>query len=130
MTCGSPCTTTCPATRVHQTVENRTGSAGSRWNRSGPVHEPVRPGTRTSPVHEPVRFPLTNRAYIFLTPANRSVSPVYRPVFLNRGNRSDGGLGNPARDPTRVFLVGDSACGNICHHFAGGGGKGGRRRRH
>jgi hypothetical protein len=36
----------------------------------------VRPGTRT------VRFPLTNRAYIFLTPANRPVSPDYRPVFL------------------------------------------------
>jgi hypothetical protein len=64
----------CVCTRVNQTVGNRTGSAGSRWNRSGPVHEPV-------------RFPLTNRDCIFLPTANQPVLPVYRPVFLNRGNR-------------------------------------------
>jgi hypothetical protein len=38
--------------RVLRTVGNWTGSAGSRWNWSGPVHEPV-------------RFPIPNRAYIF-----------------------------------------------------------------
>jgi hypothetical protein len=27
--------------RVRKTGGNRAGSAGSRWNRSGPVHEPV-----------------------------------------------------------------------------------------
>jgi hypothetical protein len=75
--------------RVDETVGNRTGSAGSRWNRSGPVHEPV-------------RFPLINRAYIFLTPANRPVSPVYRPVFLNRGNRSGSGFGNPGCANIRI----------------------------
>jgi hypothetical protein len=38
-----------PRARVPRTVGNRTGSAGSRWNRADPVHEPV-------------RFPPTNSA--------------------------------------------------------------------
>jgi hypothetical protein len=41
-----------PASRVPRTVGNRTSWAGSRWNRSGPVHEPV-------------QFPVPNRAYNF-----------------------------------------------------------------
>jgi hypothetical protein len=41
--------------RVPRTVGNRTGSAGSRWNRSDLVHELV-------------RFPIPNRAYIFFIP--------------------------------------------------------------
>jgi hypothetical protein len=60
--------------RVPRSVGNRTGLAGSRWNRSGPVHEPV-------------RFPVPNRAYNFLSPPNRPFSPVYRSVFLVRGNQ-------------------------------------------
>jgi hypothetical protein len=68
--------------RVNQTVRNRTGSTGSRWNRSGPVHEPV-------------RLPLTNRACIFLTITNRPVSPVYRPVFFEPWKPAGGGLVNP-----------------------------------
>jgi hypothetical protein len=70
--------------KVNQTVGNRTSSAGSRWNRSGPVHEPV-------------RFPLTNCAYIFLTTSNRPVSPVYRPVFFEPRKPTGGGLVNLAR---------------------------------
>jgi hypothetical protein len=46
--------------RVRKTGGNRSGSTGSRWNRSGPVHEPV-------------RFPPKNRAYKFAIPVNRSV---------------------------------------------------------
>jgi hypothetical protein len=30
-----------PMTRVSKTGGNRAGLTGSRWNRSGPVHEPV-----------------------------------------------------------------------------------------
>jgi hypothetical protein len=33
-------------------------------------------------VHEPVRFPVPNCVYNFLSPPNRPVSPVYRPVFF------------------------------------------------
>jgi hypothetical protein len=47
-------------TRVRKTGGNRSGSTGSRWNRSGPVHEPV-------------RFPPQNRAYEFTSAVNRPV---------------------------------------------------------
>jgi hypothetical protein len=46
-------------------------------------------------VHEPVRFPVSNRAYNFLSSPNR-------PVFLVRGNRCGGGLGNPGWHTERV----------------------------
>jgi hypothetical protein len=46
--------------RVRKTGGNRSGSTGSRWNRSGPVHEPV-------------RFPPQNRAYKFTRAVNRPV---------------------------------------------------------
>jgi hypothetical protein len=51
-----------------QGSQNRSGSTGSRWNRSGPVHEPV-------------RFPPQNCVYKFVRTVNRS-------VFLIRGNCS------------------------------------------
>jgi hypothetical protein len=44
--------------RVRKTGGNRSGSTGSRWNRSGPVHEPV-------------RFPPLNRAYNFYLLVNQ-----------------------------------------------------------
>jgi hypothetical protein len=46
--------------RVRKTGGNRSGSTGSRWNRSGSVHEPV-------------RFPPQNRAYEFTSAVNRPV---------------------------------------------------------
>jgi hypothetical protein len=49
-----------PVVRVRKTGGNRSGSTGSRWNRSGPVHEPV-------------RFPPLNRAYNFYLSVNRPV---------------------------------------------------------
>jgi hypothetical protein len=65
-------------TRVRKTGGNRFSSTDSRWNRSGPVHEPV-------------RFPPQNRAYKF-------ASTVNRPGFSFHGNRSSSGLFNPGRD--------------------------------
>jgi hypothetical protein len=64
---------------VPQTVGNR---AGSRWNWSGLVHEPV-------------RFPPPKLYLKFSNLSERSVSPVYQPVFLVRENRPSHGLGNP-----------------------------------
>jgi hypothetical protein len=73
-------------TRVRKTGGNRSGSTGSRWNRSGPVHEPV-------------RFPPKNRAYKFAIPVNRSVSPVNRSVFADSRKPLPGGFVNPGRHP-------------------------------
>jgi hypothetical protein len=46
-------------------------------------------------VHEPVRFPVPNCVYNFLSPPNRPVSPVYRPVFFV--GTGVGRFGNPSR---------------------------------
>jgi hypothetical protein len=81
-----PVTKSLPS-RVRKTGGNRSGSTGSRWNRSGPVHEPV-------------RSPPQNRAYKFASPVNRPVSPVNRPGFYFYGNRSKSGLVNPAPKST------------------------------
>jgi hypothetical protein len=68
--------------RVRKTGGNRSGSTGSRWNRS-------------SPVHEPVRFPPKNRAYKFAIPVNRPVSPENHPVFADSQKPLPGGFVNP-----------------------------------
>jgi hypothetical protein len=68
--------------RVRKNGGNRSDSTGSRWNRSGPVHELV-------------WFPPQNRAYKFASTANRPVSLVNRPGFSFHRNRSSGGLVNP-----------------------------------
>jgi hypothetical protein len=61
--------------RVRKTGGNQSGSTSSRWNRSGPVHEPV-------------RFPPKNRAYKFAIPVNR-------PVFADSRKPVGGGFVNP-----------------------------------
>jgi hypothetical protein len=71
-------------TGVRKTGGNQSGSTGSRWNRSGPVHEPV-------------RFPPQNRAYKFASPVNWPVSPANRHGFYFYGNQSKSGLVNPGR---------------------------------
>jgi hypothetical protein len=63
------------ATRVRKTGGNRSGSTGSRWNRSGPVHEPSGSHLKTVPINSQAR--LTSRFDRF---TGR--------FLLNRGNRS------------------------------------------
>jgi hypothetical protein len=77
--------------RVRETGGNRSGSTGSRWNRSGLVHEPV-------------RFPPKNRAYKFAIPVNRPVSPVNRPVFADSRKPLPGGFVNPAHKCSQLTL--------------------------
>jgi hypothetical protein len=57
---------------------------GSRWNRSGPVHEPV-------------RFPPKNRAYKFTIPVNC-------PVFADSRKPLPGGFVNPAHKCSQLTL--------------------------
>jgi hypothetical protein len=72
-------------TRVRKTGGNRSGSTGSRWNRSGPVHEPV-------------RFPPKNRAYKFAIPVNR-------PVFADSRKPLPGGFVNPGFDSLSWLVI-------------------------
>jgi hypothetical protein len=71
--------------RVRKTGGNRSGSTGSRWNRSGPVHEPV-------------RFPPKNRAYKFAIPVNR-------PVFADSRKPLPGGFVNPGFDSLSWLVI-------------------------
>jgi hypothetical protein len=66
------------ATRIRKTGGNRSGSTGSRWSRSGPVHEPVRfPPSHLKTVPKNSQAWLTSRFDRF---TGR--------FLLNRGNRS------------------------------------------
>jgi hypothetical protein len=77
MTCWGGCWERNAATVTGETA--RESEDGGRGRLRLRVHRTV--GNRTDPVHEPIRSHSQIVSTFFLTPANRSVSPVYQTVF-------------------------------------------------
>jgi hypothetical protein len=90
-------------------IARRTQGWRNRW-------EPDRfgrfPWNRSGPVHEPVRFPLINRAYIFFSTSEPAGFTGLPTGFFNRGNWSGSGFGNPGRTGSSYIASGLASFAN------------------